>query len=319
MLANAPAMEPSSKVSGYCTRLVLMPKVNKRSILSGMTVSEVMRRQLVQLPAEEPLCKAVNHLIKYKCSGLLVTDRQERPRGVVSKTDLMSAYYGGLPIETPLADIMSGPILYCAPSDGLEAALHVMGQNGVHRLYVKDADSEKVIGIIAYTDIVAQLYRFCRVCTRGNRHLDGRAQDRQPGRATVREVMTNGVLTFGMQDRLAMVIEGLSAHVLGAVLIKDQQGRPAGVISKTDLILAFNHGIRLDESAQGIMTTPVCSCSRDDLLIDALHNMLLNDVQRLFVHFPTPDQVIGVLGLSDAARYRSGTCQACTPSRFISP
>ena len=294
-----------------------MPKVNRRNVLSGMTVKGVMRRQVVQLSAAEPLHKAVNHLIKYKCSALLVTDPQERPCGVVSKTDLMSAYYAGLSIQSPLVDIMSGQILCCDPEDALESALQIMSQNGVHRLYVRDTGSQKVSGIIAYSDIVGQLYRFCRDCTRGRRRLNRYSQEQKIRRALVKEVMTDQVLSFGVLDPLGTVIEGLAAHALGAVLIKDQHMLPAGVISKSDLILAFNHGIMLDASARDIMTTPVCSCNRGDLLINALHQMLLSDVKRLFVHYPDLNQVVGVLSLSDAARFRSGTCQACTPSRFI--
>ena len=37
-----------------------------------------------------------------------------------------------------------------------------------------------------------------------------------------------------------LVMEGLSAYRFGAVLITDENGRPTGVVSKTDLILAYH-------------------------------------------------------------------------------
>jgi len=37
--------------------------------------------------------------------------------GMVSKTDIMGAFYVGLPVETPLADIMVGPPLFCYPDE----------------------------------------------------------------------------------------------------------------------------------------------------------------------------------------------------------
>ena len=49
----------------------------------------------------------------------------------------------------------------------------------------------------------------------------------------------------------------------------------------------------------------------------AIQQMLLKDVQRLFVHAQDPAQIIGILSLSDAARIRSGSCRACTPSRLM--
>ena len=48
-------------------------------------------------------------------------------------------------------------------------------------------------------------------------------------------------------------MEGLSANRIGAVLIRDHEGRPAGVVSKTDLILAYRHGMSTEAEARQIM------------------------------------------------------------------
>jgi len=52
-------------------------------------------------------------------------------------------------------------------------------------------------------------------------------------------------------------------------------------------------------------------------LSDAIQLMLLKDVQRIFIHADDPTNIVGVLSLSDAARFRSGSCRACTSSRLI--
>ena len=116
---------------------------------------------------------------------------------------------------------------------------------------------------------------------------------------------------------LSDVIEALSAKGFGAVLITETQGRSVGVISKTDLIIAYHHGLSPDTTARSVMSAPVNSCDHEDWLVDALRQMLARDVQRLFVHDGKPDNIIGVLSLSDAARFRSGTCRACMPSRVM--
>ena len=38
-------------------------------------------------------------MIKFKISSILMVDENDRPVGVVSKTDIMGAFYAGLPIE----------------------------------------------------------------------------------------------------------------------------------------------------------------------------------------------------------------------------
>ncbi len=44
--------------------------------------------------------------------------------------------------------------------------------------------------------------------------------------------------------------------------------------------------------------------------------MIYAEIQRLFVSHPDTGQIVGVLSLSDAARLRSGSCQACVSSRI---
>ena len=295
-----------------------MPVVKKRSVLSGMQVKEAMRRQVVHLPQSASIAACITRLLKFKNNAVLVTDAKGHPAGVVSKTDIIGAFYAGLPADTPLGDIMTGPPLTCFPDDELESALDLMQARGVHRLYVLGAEATSLAGTLAYTDIVALLYRYCRACPkRIAPGANALPQAEGPQRLSVKEVMTDGVVAFPQDALLAEVIEGLTAGRIGAVLIRGDGSNPSGVISKTDLIIAYLHALPLDMPARAIKRSPVSVCDRQALLWEALRLMLLKDVQRLFVHAGDREQIIGVLSLSDAARIRSGTCRACMPSRII--
>jgi predicted transcriptional regulator len=106
---------------------------------------------------------------------------------------------------------------------------------------------------------------------------------------------------------------------MGAVLVQDEARSAIGVISKTDLILAYHHGVSPETEAREIMNTPVHSIAADALLSTAIQQMLVRDVQRIFVYIDAahPDAVTGVLALSDAARFRSGSCRACAAGRIL--
>lgn len=295
-----------------------MPVVQPRHILSGMLVNEAMRRQIVQLPAAAAVARGINHLLKYKVNALLIIAADQRPAGVVSKTDLIAAYYAGLPIDTPLGDIMVSPPLTCYPDDPIESALDRMRGHGVHRLYVTGSEPASMVGTLSYTDVVALLYRYCRSCPKSTSRKEFAAKpENEEWRLRVKDVMTASVVSFPESARIAQVIEGLMAHRFGAVLISCAQGAGTGVISKTDLIRAYHHGVGLDAPADSIMTATVVTWDQGAFLWEALRYMFLKDVQRLFVHSGDPLRVIGVLSLSDAARMRSGSCRACMPSRFI--
>lgn len=294
-----------------------MPRVKKRHVLSGIKVKEAMRRQVIKLPQSTPIDYCINRMIKYKINAVLLQDDKRQPSGVVTKTEVMSSFYAGLPTDSPAESIMVGPPLHCYPDDDLETALDVMKQNGVYRLYVRGADSNQVDGVLAYPDIVGLLYRYCRACDRGLRKNRRRSEDSELQRFKVKDVMTAAVTAYLENDSVQTVIEGLTTHRCGAVLITNMARQAVGVVSKTDLIVAYKHGVSVDVKAGSVMSNPVKSCPGEAKLSEAIQQMLLRDVQRIFVHEANPAHIIGVLSLSDAARFRSGSCRACTSSRII--
>jgi CBS domain-containing protein len=295
-----------------------MPADKKRNVLAGVTVREAMRVQIVSLPAASPIRRAIRRLIKYKVNGLLVTDRNERPIGVVSKTDIMAGYYAGLPIDFPLEHIMMSPPVFCCAIDSLESALDTMRSNRIYRLYVTDDNRDRVVGVLAYPDIVGLLYRYCRACAQSVlKHQENQGLSGDPHRIRVRDVMTWSVKWFSELETLLRIMEGLSTYRFGAVLIKDSDGVPRGVISKTDLMLAYMRGIVPDTVAGTILTSRrVISCDESTFLEVALQRMILSDLQRLFVYHGHPENIVGVFSLSDAARSRSGSCYGCVSSRI---
>ena len=294
-----------------------MPRVKKRNVLSGIKVKEAMRRQVIKLPCKTPIDYCINRMIKYKINSVMLLDDIRQPCGIVTKTDIMSSFYAGFPIDSPAEDIMVGPPLHCYPDDELESALDSMNQNGVHRLYVRGADSNEVDGVIAYPDIVGLLYRYCRACDRGLLKNRRRSKDTDFQRYTVKDVMTATVTVFFEDASLETIIEGLLTHRCGAVLITNMDRLAVGVVSKSDLIVAYKHGVSVNVQARDVMSTPVKSCHSGAKLSDAIQQMLIKDVQRIFVHETDAAHIIGVVSLSDAARFRSGSCRACTSSRIM--
>jgi CBS domain-containing protein len=293
-----------------------MPIIDPKNMLSELTAREVMRRIAVSIQAETSMENAIRCAVKNKINAILTTDETLEPLGVVSKTDLMGAYYAGFLISSPVRLIMSSPPLYCSMDDTLDRALNVMRENRIHRLYVRNNLPGQGIGVIAYPDIIGLLYRYCHKCERNLRRQKYPTDIDSIDLLKVREIMTPAVETMDEDESLMRVMERLSAHHFGALLITGGHGAPAGVVSKTDLILAYKHGVPASESAKSVMRTPVRSCSQEEDLAQAIRKMIFCDMQRFFVYREDPDNIVGVLSLSDAAQARSGSCRACMPSRI---
>jgi signal-transduction protein with cAMP-binding, CBS, and nucleotidyltransferase domain len=64
------------------------------------------------------------------------------------------------------------------------------------------------------------------------------------------------------------------------------------------------------------MSSPVQAVDGSAPLVSALKTMIFGDVHRLFVYQGSLQNLVGVLSLSDVARFRSGTCRACLVSRI---
>jgi CBS domain-containing protein len=294
-----------------------MTIIDEKTMLRELLVKDAMRVQVIGVTTSASILAVIRRFIKFKVAAVLVLNEVNTPVGVVSKTDVMGAYYAELPKETPVSQIMTSPPLFCAPGDAVEHALDVMRRNRVYRLYVREEHGERVIGALAYPDIVGLLYRYCRECERS---LMSERRTKLHGphteRLKVKDVMTTGVTSLTRRSSLSDIMEALSVNRFGAVLITDEAGTPSGVISKTDLIFAYKRDLPVDTEAGAVLTSDLRSCDREEFIEDAIRSMIFSEVRRLFVRDGAAENIVGVFSLSDAARIRSGSCHACVAGRI---
>lgn len=58
----------------------------------GMTVGDIVGSELITVSSEDDLAKAANLMIEYKVSGIPVVDPNDELRGIISATDIVTAY-----------------------------------------------------------------------------------------------------------------------------------------------------------------------------------------------------------------------------------
>ncbi len=292
------------------------PVYKERSALTGMQVKEAMQNIVYRLPESTLIKNCVRTLIKMKSNIILVSDCDDIPVGVVTKKDIMNAYYAGIAIDVSISDIMMGPLLFCNPEDRLEDVIDTMRRDDIHRIFVFGVDSSDILGTLEYSDIIGLLYRYCRVCEKSRWQIANRVE-MNPLNLKVKDAMIDNTSACGENNTIAYVVEQLIASDLGAALIYDDKLQPGGVITKTDLNIAYLHGVSIDQPAKSIMTSPVAFCSSDIMLTDAIQQMYILDIHQLFVGHPEYEMMTGQLTISRAAQYRSGTCKACIASLML--
>jgi CBS domain-containing protein len=294
-----------------------MSIIDPKNALSGLTVRDAMRSLICYLDRNATIQKAIRHTIKYKLNAVLILDQKEEAIGVVSKTNILGAYYAGLPITIPLDAIMATPPITCRVTDSLDAALDLMRGTRVQRLYVVGEEPRRAVGVLAYPDILGILYRYCHQCERSTlRLMASGSTEKLADHFKVCELMNPSFQACGENDSLMEVMESASAHSSRTVLIRGPADLPLGVVSTTDLIIAYMHGIPASAAAKTIMSAPVLACDYHEPLLIAVRKMIFSDLDSLYVTKDKPVNIVGIVTLADVARLRSGSCRACITSRI---
>lgn len=89
-----------------------------------------------------------------------------KPLGVVSKTDIMGAYYAGLPVETRISDIRVGPPYVCTEEETLETAIDLMQTLGLQRIFVAEENNGPATGVLSLSDAARFRSSSCRARTK---------------------------------------------------------------------------------------------------------------------------------------------------------
>jgi CBS domain-containing protein len=105
-------------------------------------------------------------------------------------------------------------------------------------------------------------------------------------------------------ENLAAAAELLSAHRIGAVLIRDAGERLAGILSERDIVRAIaEHGATaLTLSVSQAMTRNVATCGEDDTVASIMERMTAGK----FRHMPVVanGRLVGLVSIGDVVKQR---------------
>jgi CBS domain-containing protein len=108
---------------------------------------------LFSVEPETPVLEAIRAMAEHGIGALLVmTDR--RLVGIVSERDYARKVIllGRASADTPVADIMSTPVITVQPNDTVQKCMQLMTDRHVRHLPVTDGD--KVLGMVSIGDLV---------------------------------------------------------------------------------------------------------------------------------------------------------------------
>jgi len=124
-------------------------------LFNDLEVGDLMTRNVVTVRASEPLSTTAKLLWDYDCGVIpVLKDIGSRVVGMVTDRDICMACWSrnSAPSLILTSEAMSHGLVYCSPTDSVEAAEGIMRSRKVRRLPVLDSDG-RMVGILSVTDI----------------------------------------------------------------------------------------------------------------------------------------------------------------------
>jgi len=118
------------------------------------TLGELVRGRPIACAATIPLSDALQQMADAKVRTIIAVDHDGGPIGMFTLVDLLRrVVLPGRPLDTPLAEVMTSPIVTLPASVTAYEALHVMAERGIRQIVVVEAG--RLQGVINERDLFA--------------------------------------------------------------------------------------------------------------------------------------------------------------------
>ena len=231
--ADAPVIEALKLMSAHCISCIVVQRsdepagiLTERDVVfaanwvigqPSLRVREVMSKRVLAVPADLPLVEAYQLFREHGIRHLVVLGAQLEPAGIFTLTDLVRACRGTFFVDTPdLKSLMSGNVWKVSHQVAARHALAVMARHAISGVVV--TDGEQPVGVFTERDVVRLVAAGADLAT-----------------LAVAEVMTKSLVTIPVQASPSRAIELMREHEVRRLLVVDEKGMLAGVLTQTDL------------------------------------------------------------------------------------
>jgi acetoin utilization protein AcuB len=125
------------------------------------------------------------------------------------------------------SEIMTSPVITTGPDEPAYNVWIRFMEKKIHHMPVI-SDDQKIIGIISDRDFLKKLII-------SNKKIE------TSGDFMVKDIMSSDVIAAGVQTDIRRIAKAMLDHHIGAMPVIDDNGLPAGIITRTDILYAIIH------------------------------------------------------------------------------
>lgn len=279
-----------------------------------MNVADIMSSPVYVINADEPVSHARKLMLRHRIGTLPVLN-EGKMIGIVTKSDISNRLAQAEPLwrrrpidQIPIKLIMTETVITIYPEASISQAAILMLENGIHNVPV--VKNGNIVGIVTRTDLVRYV-----------------AEHSEKMNTKVPNLMTEDVIFVHRHHTINHVIEEMNKNEIARVIVKGDDGKPVGFISRKSLalnILTDNEGDLATKSikmvrrsspagqktyryvkempvtAEDIMVSPIISIDVSENISAAAKKMIEEGLTGLPVS--DGEDVVGILSRTDIMR-----------------
>ena len=220
----------------------------------GLTVGEVMTREVVSVGPETPVAEVLRRMLERDLRAVPVVDGEGRCVGTIHEEDLLTR--AGLELPKPVreevaalglgetasagartaADLMRPAMASARPEAGVAEAAAQMAEGALRRLAVVD-DAGRMIGVLSRSDVLKTVIDALEKAGTS-------ARPRVDLAGKVEEAMQPGGVSVGLGAPLAEVLDHIMESRSRYVVVTDAQRRVTGIITEGDILKRAGRRVR---------------------------------------------------------------------------
>ncbi|AKB13570.1 MAG: CBS domain-containing protein [Methanosarcina thermophila] len=275
-----------------------------------MNVADIMSSPVYVINADEPVSHARKLMLRHKISTLLVLN-EGKMVGIVTKSDIANRLAQAEPLwrrrpidQVPIKLLMTESVITIYPEASISQAAALMLENRVHNIPVVKND---IVGIVTRTDLVRYV-----------------AENEEEIKTKIPKLMTEDIVSVHRHHTINHVIDEMNRNEIERVIVKDDAGKPVGIISRKDLALnlltdfqgelstknikmtrksspggqkTYRYVKEVPLTAEDIMVSPIVSIDVNETVSNAAKKMIEEGLTALPVS--DGEDIVGILSRTD--------------------
>lgn len=275
-----------------------------------MNVADIMSSPVYVLNADEPVSRARKLMLRHRISTLLVLN-EGKMVGIVTKSDITNRLAQAEPLwrrrpidQIPIKLLMTESVITIYPEASIFQAATLMLENRVHNVPVVKND---IVGIVTRTDLVRYV-----------------AENSEEMKTKIPKLMSEDIISVHRHHTINHVIDEMNRNEIERVIVKDDAGKPVGIISSKSLALnlltdfqgelstknikmarksspggqkTFRYVKEVPLIAEDIMVSPINSIDVNENISEAAKKMIEEGVTALPVS--DGENIVGILSRTD--------------------